>query len=153
MGSLKGLISFDFAAVMTLGVVCQGLKAVARGPFRRRVEEIQRAVNERRYRYGYRFVSSLKNAPVFMNYGIKVPAREAPELEAEDETDRLFIQMYHRAVAGIDLTGRDVLEVSSGHGGGARYIAHYMKPRRMVGVDINDRAVDTSRARAIVNRD
>ncbi len=82
-----------------------------------------------------------------MNYGLKVPTAESPKLEDADEPDRLFIQMYHRAIAGIDLSGRDVLEVSSGHGGGSKYVAHYLRPGRMVGVDLNDKAVDMSRAR------
>jgi SAM-dependent methyltransferase len=133
--------------MVLLETVSRGLKIVARGPFRRRLEEFDRAIRERAYRHGYRSFSSLENAPIFLNYGIKVPSNEAPKLEAADEPDRLFIQNYHRAIAGIDLTGRDVLEVSSGHGGGSRYIAHYMHPRRMIGVDINDKAVDLCRAR------
>jgi SAM-dependent methyltransferase len=78
---------------------------------------------------------------VFLNYGVKVPTDEAPELEAADEPERLFIQLYNRVVAGIDLSGREVLEVSSGHGGGARYLAHYKRPRRMLGVDLNEEGV------------
>jgi SAM-dependent methyltransferase len=144
---LKSLTSRDFAAMVMLDVVSRSLKIIARGPFRRPLQELDRAIRERGYRHGYRSFSSLENAPIFLNYGIKVPEDEAPKLEAADEPDRLFIQNYHRAVAGIDLTGRDVLEVSSGHGGGSRYIAHYMHPRRMVGVDINDKAVDLCRAR------
>jgi SAM-dependent methyltransferase len=146
--SVISMMSFDYAAVMTLSIVSRALEAMARGPFRRRLEKFDHAVIERMYRHGYRLVSSLKNAPVFLNYGIVVPvAGEAPKLKAEDEPDRLFIQLYHRATAGIVLRERDVLEVSCGHGGGARYIAHYMQPRRMVGVDINAKAVAFCRGR------
>ena len=76
-----------------------------------------------------------------------MPGAEAPTLDTADEPDQLFVQLYHRTVAGIDLTGRDVLEVSSGHGGGARYIARYMHPHRIVGVDFNANAVALCRER------
>lgn len=151
MGLLTSMMSFDVAAVVILGAVSRVLKVAARGPapFRRRLEALDRALGERRFRYMYRSFSHFaqENGPVFMNYGIKVPVAEAPMLEAADEPNWLFIQMYHRAIAGIDLTRRDVLEVSCGHGGGSRYVAHYIHPRRMLGVDINDKAVEMCRAR------
>ena len=37
--------------------------------------------------------------------------------------------------------GRDVLEVGSGRGGGASYIARYLKPARLVGLDLSGKAV------------
>ena len=47
--------------------------------------------------------------------------------------------------AAVDLAGRDVLEIGSGRGGGADYIARYLRPRSTVGVDTNVRAIQASR--------
>ena len=41
-------------------------------------------------------------------------------LEPEDEQNRYGIQLYHRTATQADLSGKKVLEVSCGHGGGAR---------------------------------
>jgi SAM-dependent methyltransferase len=45
----------------------------------------------------------------------------------------------------VDLSERDVLEVGSGRGGGASFIARYLHPAKMVGVDLSANAVDFSR--------
>ena len=52
-----------------------------------------------------------------MNYGFIDD--NPPELEPEDESDRLFIQLYHMNIRDVDLAGKQVLEVGSGRGGGA----------------------------------
>jgi len=78
----------------------------------------------------------------FMNYGFVPPAGEpALALSATDESDRLCIQLYHRVASATDLSGRDVLEVGSGRGGGASFIARYHRPARMTGVDFSPTAV------------
>ena len=62
----------------------------------------------------------------FMNYGYAAPAADAdtiPRLQPADERDRLCIQLYLHAIDHADLRGKDVLEVGSGRGGGASYIA------------------------------
>ena len=53
----------------------------------------------------------------FMNYGY-VAEGEAFALDPDEEPERPFIGLYHQAVNGLDLEGRDVLEVGSGRGGG-----------------------------------
>ena len=102
MGRLTSLISFDVAAWVLLGGVSRGLKVVERGPapVRRGAEALNKSINERRYRHGYRSFSQFggKNAPVFLNLGIKVPGAEAPTLDTADEPDQLFVQLYHRTV-------------------------------------------------------
>ena len=52
----------------------------------------------------------------FMNYGFKDD--DEIELSENDEPDRLFIQLYHMNIRGIEIKGREVLEVGSGRGGG-----------------------------------
>jgi ubiquinone/menaquinone biosynthesis C-methylase UbiE len=82
----------------------------------------------------------------FMNYGFAELDSRAPELhlEAADEPNRYFIQLYHQVVGSVDLRGLDVLEVGSGRGGGCSYIARYLQPRSTLGIDFSEKAVALS---------
>ena len=75
----------------------------------------------------------------FMNYGFE--DGNGLELEPEDEPNRMFIQLYSMNIRGVDLEGRDVLEVGSGRGGGASWIAKTHSPARLTGVDFSSEAV------------
>jgi ubiquinone/menaquinone biosynthesis C-methylase UbiE len=55
------------------------------------------------------------------------------------------IQLYHHVASAVDLRGLDVLEVGSGRGGGCSYIARYLKPRSLLGIDFSNEAVTLSR--------
>lgn len=83
----------------------------------------------------------------FMNYGFAAgpTERAALRLEPNDEPDRLCIQLYDHVVGASEMTGRDVLEVGSGRGGGASYLSRYRAPRTMTGLDLAQRAVELSR--------
>jgi SAM-dependent methyltransferase len=84
----------------------------------------------------------------FMNYGHRPLHGTAPlALASEDEPDRSCIQLYHLVAGAVDLTGREVLEVGSGRGGGASFVARYLRPSRLVGIDVSPRAVAFCRAR------
>ncbi len=74
---------------------------------------------------------------IFMNYGWAALASgpQPLSLQPEDETNRYCIQLYHRVAGAVSLQGRDVLEVGCGRGGGASYIARYLSPKRMTGMD------------------
>jgi len=86
----------------------------------------------------------------FMNYGHRPPHGTAPLVLAPgDEPDRSCIQLYHLVANAVDLTGREVLEVGSGRGGGASFVARYLRPSRVVGVDVSPQAVAFSRARHV----
>jgi len=83
----------------------------------------------------------------FMNYGFAdADAGEVP-LEERDEPDRYFIQLYHHVATLFPVEGRDVLEVGSGRGGGAEYVARYLRPRGTTGVDLAPNAVALARRR------
>lgn len=86
-----------------------------------------------------------------MNYGYLDASGPRLELAPEDEPDRCCIQLYNRVAGTVDLTARDVLEVGSGRGGGASFIARYLQPAKMVGVDLSANAVSFSRTRHRVN--
>jgi SAM-dependent methyltransferase len=96
-----------------------------------------------RGKYWYRFMASvIKDAPlVFMNYGWahEAPGAGAATLHADDEPNRLSIQLYGRVIGGVELAGREVVEVGCGRGGGAAYVMRYHKPKRLVGVDLTER--------------
>ena len=63
------------------------------------------------------------------------------ELEDEDEANRMFIQLYSMNIRGVELEGKQVLEVGSGRGGGASWIAKTHKPAKLTGVDFSAEAV------------
>jgi len=74
----------------------------------------------------------------FMNYGYAgLNGDEQIELKKEDETNRYCIQLYDHVVNSVDLENKKVIEVGSGRGGGADYIARYYKPKKYTGVDIS----------------
>lgn len=74
----------------------------------------------------------------FLNYGY-VPAPDEGErpLEADDEKHRLFIGLYDQALRGIPMAGRKVLEVGCGRGGGTSFMARYLDPAQVTGVDLS----------------
>jgi SAM-dependent methyltransferase len=78
-----------------------------------------------------------------MNYGY-APEDGTPmdlPLASRDEPDRLCIQLYEHVARPAPLDDADVLEVGSGRGGGASYLARYRKPARVTGVDFSPQAV------------
>ena len=79
----------------------------------------------------------------YMNYGFAPlgEADRAPELKPEDQADRYAINLYHHVASSVPIEGREVLEIGCGRGGGSSYIARYLKPARMVGVDISRNAI------------
>jgi len=85
----------------------------------------------------------------FMNYGYHSldVSEESPVLDPKDEIHRYPIQLYHKAVSGIDLEGKALLEVGSGRGGGANTIKKYLNVESIVGIDLSGEAVN------LANRD
>lgn len=84
-----------------------------------------------------------------MNYGYAEPGSttNAFDLQPDDEAERYPIALYHHVATLAPVSGHDVLEVGSGRGGGASYVARYLKPRRMVGIDLSGKAVSFSNRR------
>jgi ubiquinone/menaquinone biosynthesis C-methylase UbiE len=81
----------------------------------------------------------------FMNYGYSSPEEAVLELATIDEPNRNWIHLYNQVAGAVDLQGRAVLEVGSGRGGGASFIKRYLRPDRMIGVDLSKNAVDLCR--------
>src|SRR5687768_5880148 len=60
----------------------------------------------------------------FMNYGYMPDGDEPPvSLPDNPKIQKYPMQMYHYLAARADLKGKYVLEVGSGRGGGAKYVA------------------------------
>jgi SAM-dependent methyltransferase len=78
-----------------------------------------------------------------MNYGYAEAggASRTFDLQPQDEAERYPIALYRHVATLAPLVGRDVLEVGSGRGGGASFVARYLKPRRMIGLDFSGKAV------------
>ena len=75
----------------------------------------------------------------FMNYGFCDINSELGNLNLsqEEEQNRYFIQLYHYLARATDLQDKIVLEVGSGRGGGAAYIADYLNPKKIIGIDFS----------------
>ncbi|MDG2139608.1 MAG: class I SAM-dependent methyltransferase [Flavobacteriales bacterium] len=76
-----------------------------------------------------------------MNYGY-FSDNLSLNLKGDDELERYPIQLYHHVCSQIDLNGLNVLEVGSGRGGGASFIARYHNPKTVTGIDISQNAIN-----------
>ena len=84
----------------------------------------------------------------FMNYGFAWPDGEtAPELASEEEPDRFCIQLYHRVVAPGNLSGKEVLEVGAGRGGGAAFVKSHHHTGQLTAVDFSPQVVSFCQGR------
>lgn len=96
-------------------------------------------------RSGYQFISrrnGMMSGHAFMNYGYAPlddlggttgsPAAGAEHLSAD---------LYTKVAGAVDLSGRDLLEVGCGRGGGAAHVARTLRPRSVTGVDFASRAI------------
>ena len=74
----------------------------------------------------------------FMNYGFASEngTFDNLKLSPEDEGNRYFIQLYDFVTRNYDMKDKDVLEVGSGRGGGAAFLAKYKKPKKYIASDI-----------------
>jgi ubiquinone/menaquinone biosynthesis C-methylase UbiE len=78
----------------------------------------------------------------FMNYGFDYNNKSnEPPLGDEDEEYRYCIQLYHHTVEKLAVQDKTVLEVGSGRGGGTSYIARYLNPKKITGIDYSKNAI------------
>ncbi|KUI46685.1 hypothetical protein AU198_03745 [Mycobacterium sp. GA-1199] len=84
---------------------------------------------------------------VFMNYGYETTPPLAIPLSEADEVNRYPIQLYHTVAGQTDLTGKRVLEVGCGHGGGASYLTRTHQPASYTGLDRNRKGIEFCRRR------
>ena len=84
---------------------------------------------------------------LFFNYGYEQDPPMALPLEASDEPNRYCSQLYHRTATQVGLSGKRVLEVSCGHGGGASYLMRTLHPASYTGLDLNPAGIAFCRKR------
>ena len=96
-------------------------------------------LTQKPYKYVYPYVTRRFGADdfPFLNVGYEEDPPMALPLEAADEPNRYGIQLYHRTATQADLSGKRVLEVGSGHGGGASYLMRTLHPASYTGLDLN----------------
>jgi SAM-dependent methyltransferase len=74
---------------------------------------------------------------LFLNYAYEEEPPRGIPLSPEDERNRTCIQLYHHVATQVPLHGKDILEVSCGHGGGASYLTRQLHPRHYTALDLN----------------
>lgn len=84
---------------------------------------------------------------LFLNYAFETEPPLGLPLDPADEPNRACIQLYHHVATQVDLRGKQVLEVSCGHGGGASYLARTLLPARYTGLDLNPTGIRFCRQR------
>jgi SAM-dependent methyltransferase len=84
---------------------------------------------------------------LFLNYAFETDPPVGLPLSPADEPNRACIQLYHHVASQVDLSGREVLEVSCGHGGGASWITRTMHPASYTGLDLNPTGIQFCRQR------
>jgi len=83
----------------------------------------------------------LSEEVLFLNYAYEEEPAMGIALAPEDEPNRACIQLYHHVATQVEVHGKEVLEVSCGHGGGAAYLTRALQPRRYTGLDLNSSGI------------
>lgn len=74
---------------------------------------------------------------LFLNYAFETDPPVGLKLDAADEPNRACIQLYHHVATQVEWQGKEVLEVSCGHGGGASWLTRNLAPASYTGLDLN----------------
>jgi ubiquinone/menaquinone biosynthesis C-methylase UbiE len=100
-------------------------------------------------KHGFPLLTRLLSADevLFLNWAYEEDPPMALPLASSDEPNRFPIQLYHRTATQADLSGKRVLEVSCGHGGGASYLVRILHPVSYTGLDLNAAGIDFCRKR------
>jgi SAM-dependent methyltransferase len=91
----------------------------------------------------YELASRRRRLPrtALMNYGYAFP-----DDRRTDDPDRFGRQLYEKVSAAGDLSGRDVLDIGCGRGGGTAFVFERFRPRTMTGLDLASSAIARCRA-------
>jgi SAM-dependent methyltransferase len=74
---------------------------------------------------------------LFLNYAYEEEPPMGISLTPKDEMNRACIQLYHHVATQVELRGKNILEVSCGHGGGASYLARTLQVQSYTALDLN----------------
>jgi len=78
---------------------------------------------------------------LFLDYAYEEDPPMVLPLDASDEPNRAHINLYHRTATQADLSGKQVLEVSCGRGGGASYLVRTVRPASYMALDLNSSGI------------
>ena len=94
-------------------------------------------LNARLHNRMYTYIARRADDDVlFMNWAYEENPPMAIPLDPGDEPNRYPIQLYHSTATQYgELTGKRILEVGCGQGGGASYLTRTFKPESYVGLD------------------
>jgi SAM-dependent methyltransferase len=81
-----------------------------------------------------------------LNYGFSSDPENS--VIAANEPEFYCLRLYEHTVRNTPLSGRHVLEVSCGRGGGANFVSRTFEPQRYVGVDLSEENIRLARTRA-----
>src|SRR5271170_7619312 len=84
---------------------------------------------------------------LFLNYAYEEESPMGIPLVPGDEPNRACIQLYHHVATQVELRGKNVLEVSCGHGGGASYLTRTLQPKNYTALDLNPAGINFCRQR------
>ena len=84
---------------------------------------------------------------LFLNYAYEEEPLMGIPLAPGDESNRACIQLYHHVAIQAELRGKNVLEVSCGHGGGASYLARTLHPKTYTALDLNPAGISFCKQR------
>lgn len=111
------------------------------------VGAVRRGIWKLWYPFLTRRLRAERDEVLFLNYAYEQSPPMALPLAAADEPNRGCIQLYHHVAAQAPLAGRQVLEVSCGHGGGAAYLSRTFSPASYTALDLNPAGIAFCRRR------
>ena len=84
----------------------------------------------------------------FMNYGYSPSKEEAQKMKKPEKRklQQYPMQMYHYLACCVELDNLNMLEVGSGRGGGANYIAGNFNPKLIIGLDFSSAAIKLAKS-------
>lgn len=105
-------------------------------------------LSQKGQKYIFSYISRrLADDVLFLNWAYEQDPPMALPLSESDEPHRFPIQLYHHTATQADLSGKRVLEVGSGHGGGASYLVRTLRPASYTGLDLNPAGIAMCRKR------
>jgi SAM-dependent methyltransferase len=129
------------ARAVLIGVLIITLRQLVRPVLR--APAVRRGVQKSFWKVVYGFASrGTANAPTaFLNYGYAVLDADDDGAPQNGQADRFGVQLYERVACGPELTGKDVLEIGCGRGGGTAFLFDTYRPHTMTGLDIARSAI------------
>jgi SAM-dependent methyltransferase len=111
----------------------------------RAVPQLRPAIEKLLWRGFYELASLRGNEgrTTLMNYGYAA----SEELEPDAREDGYGLALYEAVVAGAELSGKQVLEVGCGRGGGSAFVFERFAPSSMTGIDLARTAIERCRRR------